>query len=472
MDGHTAALPDSIVQHVMRTREIVMLDDASGHRTFSADPYVRERNAKSILCLPLVNEAKLVGVIYVENNLTSHVFTPSRIAVLKLLVLQAAISLENTRLYRDLEDRERKIRRLVDANIIGIIVVADLECGVIEANDAFLQIIGYDRADLASGRLRWYELTPPEWRERDTRALAELNASGTAQPFEKEYLRKDGSRVPVLIGATLFKERGDEFVAFVLDLSERKRAEQEHERLRQLESDLAHVNRLSMMGELAASLAHEVLHPIATARNNARAGTRFLEMSPPNLHEAREALGCVVRDVDRAKDIVGRMRDHIKKAPPRREPFDLNEAVSEVIVMVRSAIAKDGIAVSTRFMDGLAPVHGDRVQLQQVVMNLILNAVEAMGAVENKAKELSIRTGQGPADGGVLVEVGDSGPGIDPGNHERVFEPFYTTKSSGVGMGLSICRSIIDGHGGRLWVTANEPRGAVFQFTLPGQEDL
>jgi C4-dicarboxylate-specific signal transduction histidine kinase len=271
----------------------------------------------------------------------------------------------------------------------------------------------------------------------------------------------------VLVGVALFEEGGDEGVAFVLDLSERKRAEEEREKLRQLESELAHVNRLSMMGELAASLAHEILHPIATARNNARAGIRFLELNPPNLDETKDALACVVRDVDRAKDIVGRMRDHIKKAPPRREPFDLNEAVSEVIVMVRSAIAKNGIAVSTQFMDGLAPVQGDRVQLQQVVMNLILNAVEAMGSIEMRARELLISTEQDHT--GVLVAVRDSGPGIDPANLERVFEPFYTTKTSGVGMGLSICRSIIDGHGGRLSVSANEPRGAVFQFTLPAR---
>jgi len=273
----------------------------------------------------------------------------------------------------------------------------------------------------------------------------------------------------VLIGGALFEESRNEGVAFVLDLTERKRAAEEHEKLRQLESDLAHVNRLSIMGELAASLAHEILHPIATARNNARAGMRFLEMSPPNLNEVRDALGCVVRDADRAKDIVGRMRDHIKKTPPRRDPFDLNEAVSEVIVMVRSAIAKHGIAVSSRLMEGPVPIQGDRVQLQQVIVNLILNAVEAMSSIDVGTRELSIRTEQ--AQTGVLVAVGDSGPGIDAGNLERVFEPFFTTKSSGVGMGLSICRSIIDAHGGRLWAETNEPRGAVFQFTLPAQEE-
>jgi PAS domain S-box-containing protein len=263
-----------------------------------------------------------------------------------------------------------------------------------------------------------------------------------------------------------------EVICTNVDVTERKRAQDERERLRQLEADLAHINRLSMMGELAASLSHEILHPIATARNNARAGIRFLEMSPPNLSEVKEALDCVVRDADRAKDIVGRIRNQIKRVPPRKECFDLNEAIDEVIVMVRSAIAKDAISVSTLLMDGLVPVQGDRVQLQQVLVNLLLNAVEALGSVEDGARELSIRTEQSQA-GGVVVAVHDSGPGVDPVNLDRVFEPFYTTKASGVGMGLSICQTIINAHGGRLWMKANQPRGAVFQFTLPAaKEDL
>jgi C4-dicarboxylate-specific signal transduction histidine kinase len=228
---------------------------------------------------------------------------------------------------------------------------------------------------------------------------------------------------------------------------------------------------MSMMGELAASLAHEILHPIATARNNARAGMRFLEMSPPNLDEVMDALACIVRDADRANDIVGRMRDHIKKAPPRREPFDLNEAIREVIAMVGSAIDKNRVSVRTRLMDRLNPVRGDRVQLQQVVLNLILNAVEAMSSIEEGARELSISARQGQTSD-LLVAVQDSGPGIDLEHTERVFAPFYTTKTNGIGMGLSICRSIIAAHGGRLWAEANQPRGATFQFTLPlGVED-
>jgi C4-dicarboxylate-specific signal transduction histidine kinase len=220
-----------------------------------------------------------------------------------------------------------------------------------------------------------------------------------------------------------------------------------------------------MMGELAASLSHEITQPIASARNNARAAQNFLDMQPPDLGEVREALSCVVGDTDRAGDIVDRIRDHIKKAPPRKGHFDLNDAINEVIVLTRSAIIKNGVWVQTRLSQRLLPIHGDRVQLQQVVLNLVLNAVEAMGSVEANPRDLLISTEQDQT--GVLVAVRDSGPGIGPSHIERVFDAFYTTKSSGTGMGLSICRSIIDAHGGRLWAEANEPRGTIFQFTLP-----
>jgi PAS domain S-box-containing protein len=269
-------------------------------------------------------------------------------------------------------------------------------------------------------------------------------------------------------GRPLLSANGElvEMVATHVDATERKRAQEEHERLRALEADLAHMNRLSIMGELTASLAHEILHPIASARNNARAAMRFLDMSPPNMAKVREALACIVRDADRGKDIVDRIRAQIKKAPPRNARFDINQAIGEVIEMVRAPIEKNRVSVRTHLAAGLPSVWGDRVQLQQVVLNLVLNAIEAMGSVEERARMLSIRTEQrGPE--GILVAVHDSGPGVDPEHLQRVFDPFYTTKNSGLGMGLSICRSIIDAHGGRLWADTNEPRGAVFEFTLP-----
>jgi PAS domain S-box-containing protein len=632
---------------------------------------------------------------------------------------------ENARLYRDLAERERKIRRLIDSNIIGI-CVWHLEGAIVEANDAFLQLVQYSREDLVSSRVRWTDLTPVEWRERDQLALAELKETGSAQPYEKEYVCKDGNRVPVLIGPALFEGSGTEGVAFVLDLTERKqaemavresehklrqfietvpgflwsaapdgeptqvsqqvldysglrfeeflrlgwkeymhpddfpetvnsfyhsiqtgtswqavhrlrraadgeyrwhrargeplrdrqgriiqwygltvdideakkaedqlrrseawltqaqrlsrtgncvydattthylywsdesyriwgfdplqglpsredmwqrihpndrdsarkevqealherkdlatefrlllpdgtvkyleenshhmfssagalietlsthvdvtgrkRAQEEHEKLRQLESDLAHMNRVSVMGELAATLSHEITQPITSARNNARAALHFLNIQTPDLSEVREALACVVDDADRVGDIVERIRDHIKRAPPRKARFDLNAAINEVIALARSIITKNGVTVQTRLADGLFAVQGDRVQLQQVVLNLILNAVEAMGNIEVGARELLISTEKEHT--GILVAVRDSGPGIDPALFNRVFDAFYTTKSSGTGIGLSICRSIIDGHGGRLWTEANEPSGAVFQFTLPDFDRL
>jgi len=242
------------------------------------------------------------------------------------------------------------------------------------------------------------------------------------------------------------------------------------EALRELETELAHTNRVNMMGELAASLAHEITQPIASAHNNALAALNFLDHQPPDLGEVREALGCLVADADRAGDIIDRIRDHIRKAPPRKERFDLNGAINEVIVLAQSAITENGVSVQTRLADGLFPVQGDRVQVQQVLLNLVLNAVEAMGSVEVGPRELSISTEQTRASG-VLVAVRDPGPGIDPEHRERVFSAFYTTKSRGTGMGLSICRSIIDAHSGWLWAEANEPRGAVFRFTLPGAEE-
>jgi PAS domain S-box-containing protein len=695
---------------------------------------------RTTLATPLLREGTPIGII-LARRMEIRPFSDKQIALLETFADQAVIAIENVRLFeaerqrthalahanRDLAEREAKIRRLVDANIIGIFI-SGLKGQVLEANDAFLHVVGHDRDDLISGRIRWTDLTPPEWRERDKRALAELRSNTIAQPYEKEFFRKDGSRVPVLIGGALFEEGGNEGVAFVLDLTarkraeealresetkfrdyaetasdwfweigpdykftlltenafgsdpagrigtacwdhaldletepdkwrlvretldarrpfrdfvyctergnglpmyvkasgkpvfdangefrgyrgtgsdvterkraeealrqsaqalsrseaylaeaqrlshtgtwafnetttlywseesyriwgfdplqglpsreamwerihpddrdwarqearnarrqkrdyavehrillpdgtvryleatahfvssadgerfevvgthvdvtERKRAQEERERLRQLEADLAHMNRVSMMGELAASLAHEITQPIASARNNARAALNFLDQPLPDISEVREAIDCVVGDSDRAGDIIDRIREHIKKAPPRKGRFDLNAAINEVIVLARSVISENGVSVRTAFADGLFLVQGDRVQVQQVLLNLILNAVEAMGSVAAGARELVISTEQTKT-GGAGVTVRDSGPGVDLEHLERVFEAFYTTKSSGTGMGLSICRSIIDAHGGRLWAESNEPRGAVFQFTLPGSE--
>jgi PAS domain S-box-containing protein len=254
-------LPESLVRYVTRTHESVILDDASSQNGFSTDPYILQRHTRSVLCLPLMNQAKLTGVLYLENNLVSHVFTPERITVLKVLASQAAITLENTRLYHDLEDREAKIRRLVDANVLGI-VFWNLEGAIVGANEAFLSMVEYSREDLVAGCVRWTDLTPDEWRERDEQAIADLTRTGTVQPFEKEYFRKDGTRVPVLFGSAMFEGNRNEGVAFVLDLSEQKRAEGEIRALKDqlYRENLALRDAFREISELKEKLVQEKLY--------------------------------------------------------------------------------------------------------------------------------------------------------------------------------------------------------------------
>ncbi|MFZ0207666.1 MAG: ATP-binding protein, partial [Roseiarcus sp.] len=465
-----SVLPETVLHYVLRTRESVVLDEAVSEPSFAADPYIRQRQARSILCLPLINQAKLIGVLYLENTLTARAFAPARIAVLKLIASQAAISLESSRLYRDLEQREAKIRRLVDANIIGIFIW-EFEGRILEANDAFLRIVGYDREDLAASRLRWTDLTPAEWLDRDLgQLMPEHKTTGRLEPFEKEYFRKDGSRVPVLIGVETFEEGGSEGVAFVVDLTERKQADAEaresEQRYREVETALAHANRVATIGQLTASIAHEITQPITATVFDAEAGLLWLAAQPPNLEEARQILARIVRSGNRAGEVIGRIRALVKKAPPRRDRLEINGVIREVIELTRDEAQKNGVAVRTQLADGLPQIQGDRVQLQQVILNLIVNAVQAMSSVSEGARDLLISTGTAESDR-VLVAVRDSGPGLPPSSAERLFEAFYTTKADGMGMGLSICRSMIEAHGGRLWASANEPHGAVFRFTVP-----
>jgi C4-dicarboxylate-specific signal transduction histidine kinase len=224
------------------------------------------------------------------------------------------------------------------------------------------------------------------------------------------------------------------------------------------------------MGQLAASIAHEVNQPIAATVTNARAALRWLDRRPPNLDEARQALARIAKDGNRAAEVIDEIRALIKKAPPRKDRLEINGAIREVIALTRGEAVKNGVSVRTELVDGLPLIQGDRVQLQQVTLNLIINAVEAMSGVSQRARELLISTRKAESDG-VLVAVRDSGPGLAPATLERLFESFYTTKPSGLGLGLSICRSIIEVHGGRLWACANVPCGAVFQFTVPAHPD-
>jgi PAS domain S-box-containing protein len=468
-----AELPETVLHYVIRTRESVIIDDALAQNSFSADEYICRKHARSILCLPIVTQDKLIGVLYLENKLASHVFTPARISVLNFLVSQAAISLENAHLYNDLQEREAKIRRLVDSNIIGI-MIWDFQGRIIEANEAFLGMLGYSREELISGRIGWAELTPAEWARADQDALAQVSATGSCRSYEKEYSRKDGSRVPVLVAGALFEWNRDEGVAFVIDMTDRKRAEAKlrssERRLLDAQMELAHVTRVTTLGELTASIAHEVNQPLAGVIANAEAGLRWLNREIPDLDAARRSMEMIVGDGNRASEVVRRVRALAKKTDIEKVSLEVNELLSEVIVLVRGELISQQVSVRTEFASALPNILGDRVQLQQVIINLVMNGIEAMQSVTDRQRELVIRSGQ-DENSRVFVRVSDCGVGISAENADRLFNPFFTTKSGGMGMGLSICRSIIDAHGGRLWATANVSRGATVQFVLPMNAD-
>ena len=369
---------------------------------------------------------------------------------------------EKTKTEEALRASEAKFRAAIDG-IAGLVAIMAPSGELESVNSPLTEYFGRTVEKLRNWATS--DAVHPEDLPRVLEAYETALATGTPFHHELRLRRFDGEyRWFENRGAPIRDESGriTRWYCLLTDVEDRTQA---LARLQQMQSDLSHMNRVNMMGELAASLSHEITQPFASARNNARAAQNFLEMQPPDLGEVREALSCVVDDADRAGEIIDRIREQIKKAPLRKERFDLNAAINEVIILARSVTNRNGVSVQTRLSAELVPVLGDHVQLQQVLLNLILNAAEAMGSVEEGPRELLIGTEQDQA--GVLVEVRDSGPGIDSAHLDRVFDAFYTTKSSGTGMGLSICRSIIHAHGGKLWAEANEPRGAVFQFTLP-----
>jgi PAS domain S-box-containing protein len=482
-----AALPESVLHYVVRTGESVILDDTSSNNSFAGDQYFTQNHTRSILCMPLMNEAKLTGQLYLENSLAPHVFTPNRIAVLRVLASQAAISLENARLHTELvnENRDRKQaeaelraseerwRGLFESVPVGVALMTP-DGRYLAVNHAFQKMLGYSETELL-GR------SPIELTHEDERAVTEAfraaRTAGDARTArrEKRYRRKDGSVIWVDISSFLLPvAQGSPLEArFAVDITERKQAEAEardsERRYRELQMEMAHANRVATMGQLSASIAHEVNQPIAAVITNAQAGLRWLGVLRPNLEEVRQSFSRIVRDGNRAGEVIDRIRALVRRAPPRRAPLDINEAVREVIALAQAEMRRNRIQLQTRLGDGLPHIAGDRVQLQQVTTNLIVNAIEAMSDFSEGPRELTIVSGAGNSTD-VFVEVQDTGPGLDPANLDRLFQSFYTTKPNGMGMGLAISRSIVEAHGGQLSAAANQPHGAVFRLTLPVEE--
>jgi PAS domain S-box-containing protein len=364
---------------------------------------------------------------------------------------------------------KRETRQLRDViETIPAYVWSALPDGSVDfVNRRWLEFTGFslDRA-LGWG---WADALHPEDRARLDETWRAAIESGDAMETEARMRSADGQYRWLLFRAVPLRDRSGKIVKWYgksTDVEDRKRAEQERERLRQLEADLAHINRVSMMGELAASVAHEVNQPLSGIVSNGSACIRLLAGNSPNVEEALEALRDIVRDGKRAGEVIARIRALTKRAEMPKAQLDLNATIKEVLLLVGDEAKKNGIAVRTQFADDLSPVFGDRVQMQQVLLNLLINAMEAMNSVSGRARELVIRTRN--LDGGsVHITVVDSGIGLDASTMSRIFEPFYTTKASGMGMGLSISRSIVQSHGGRLWATPNEGSGTTFHFVLP-----
>ena len=471
--GEVACLNTGLYcETVMNTRRPLIVPDALQDEAWKSNPDIK-LGMISYLGVPISwPDGEIFGTICVLDRKSNEY---SKLYLRLLLqwrdVLQADLR-SIASMQREIEQREAKIRRLVDANIIGI-VIWNVEGQILDANNEFLRIVGYDQHDLLSGRVSWADMTPPEWRDRNALALSELKNKRAAQPFEKEYIRKDGSRIPVLVGIASLEGTEGQGIAFVLDLTERKRAETEaresERRFRNMQMELAHANRLATLGQLAASITHEVKQPITAALLNTQTAQRFLSRQQPDVERAKKAIDRAVLNGMRVSEVVDRTHALVRKEPVRKDRLEINEAISGVIGLTRGEALKNDVQVRTQLAESLPVIQGNRVQIQQVMLNLIVNAVEAMSQMSDDRRELLIST-QAEADC-VLVAVRDSGPGLSEGDIERAFEAFYTTKSSGLGMGLSICRSIVEDHGGRLWATANVPKGAAFQFTVPVNSD-
>lgn len=477
-----SALPEAIVNYVIRTRDSVLLDDAAAPHAFAADAYLSAQHARSILCVPLLNQAKLTGVLYLENTLTPHVFTPTRRAVLTLLASQAAISLENARLYAERQRAEETVRqsekqlRDVIETVPAIVWTALPDGSNVFANRGWAEYTGRSAEDTAGAG--WQTAVHPE---DVARYVEEWHASlATGEPFEGEVRLRAADeeyRWFLARGRPLRDEQGSilSWYGVLTDIEGRKRAEEEvrasEEALRNAQTELARVTRALTVSELTASIAHEVNQPLTGVITNGQACLRWLARDEPNLEEARAAVHRIIRDGNRASQVVTRIRALLQKGVTQKSWLDINHVLDDILALAQGELRRAGVSVQTAFAEHLPAVWADRVQLQQVVLNLIVNAIEAMTPVMDRPRRLHLRTAvEGQR---ILVTVRDTGVGLQPDVLDHMFETFYTTKPQGIGMGLAISHSIIHAHGGQLWAIPNDDHGATFLFTLPtGEESM
>jgi len=443
----------------MRTRDTVILEDASSQNLFSADPYLLQHRARSVLCLPLINQGNLIGGLYLKNNLAPRVLGPARIAVLKLLASQAAVSLEKTRLYQELQRSQLYLSEAQRLAHMGSWALRPHHEKLVHWSDELLRIFGFDQGTAPTLEDILNRVHPDDREKAQQRSRQQFSES-----YAEEYrvVLPDGTVKHLhVIGHPILDETGQlvEYIGTAIDITERKRAEGE---LQQARNALAHRQRVSMLGEVAASLAHEIRQPIGAARIDARVCMRALADDRLDLESAREAAARMVKDVMWADEIIKRTTALYKKGSTHRESVDVNAVIREMAVLLQQEAGASSIAIRTNLAERIPDVMADRVQLQQVFMNLMLNAIEAM---KDTGGALTI-TSQVSEEGELLISVSDTGVGLPTETRDQIFDSFVTTKPHGTGMGLAITRSIVESHGGRLWAIANAGPGATFLFTL------
>ncbi|WFU74873.1 AAA family ATPase [Bradyrhizobium sp. CB2312] len=458
------AYSQPIVNYVIRTRTCFSSHESTKN-LLSADPYLRQSPHLALHCQPIVFQAKLVGVLYLESHAAVGAFTPHRLALLDLLAAQAAVALENARLYTNLQRSEAFLAEGQSISHTGS-WSWDAKNGEVLWSDEHYRMFGLhpDRqhaVNIASA----FRTIHPEDRAGLRLLVQSSMRSGSSFTTECRLIRTDGIRHLQIVGRPSFDGTGRllAYVGATSDLTDYRRAQ---DALAAAQSDLARASRLTAVGELTGLIAHEVRQPLSAIAARAGAWQHWLMRSSPNLERATIAAAEIAAYADRATAVIESIRQMARNASPTRSLLDINDAVKETVTLLGSEIRRQQVVLKLDFAIGLPMVWGDTVQLQQVVLNLMMNAVEAMALVEGRPRILSLCTGNDHS-GRIKVAIADTGAGISSDATERLFEPFWTSKPNGLGVGLAICRSIIERHGGTLSCAPNQPYGTIFEFTLP-----
>ncbi|MWL87745.1 sensor histidine kinase [Cupriavidus sp. SW-Y-13] len=415
----------------------------------------------SLVCLPAATAGNVVAVVFVARP---DALTPAEQAEFRFLASLAATSLHNARVH-EAAARQSHVREVLNTNILGI-VVWERGGRILEANEAFMKIVGYAGHE-SSLPASLDALTPDEWKPVIRNREAQFSGGGVLPPLEREFFRRDGSRAPVLVTATRLDEESLQRVTFVLDLSERRRAEEDLENAR---AELAHVSKVTALTALAGSIAHEINQPLMAIVAYGSAAIRWLNKETPNVDEARDSIERLVLEGHRAGAIILGILSLLKKHAERTEPLDLNALVKTTVQIFQPDAVRSKVRIQLDLAAQLPQIVGDKLQLQQLIGNLVVNGLEAMAGLTPDARLLSICSAQ--RGDWVEVSVRDSGKGLGAEATERIFEPLFTTKEEGLGMGLSVCKLIVEAHAGRLWVSRDEAGHTAFRFALPVMSPL